>query len=113
MIIFLIFNLRWALLGLLIPVFFLILFIIVINVIQNKRPLWLPIFLRSWDFLPKPVRSLEPYDKILFSCFRNSRISSAKVQPLDEESQSSIKLETFSSEKTQDSELKLKEQNLV
>ena len=35
------------------------------NVLQNKKPNWLPKVLRTWDFLPEPLRSLEPYDKIM------------------------------------------------
>jgi len=60
----------WALLGVAIPVILLVLFIIVVNVLQSKRPLWLPVVLRSWDFLPLPLRSLKPYDDVITMCFR-------------------------------------------
>lgn len=85
----------------LIPVLILIFIIIVINVLQNKTPLWLPIFLRTWNFLPLPFRSLEPYDKIITSCKRNKRILSAKVKPIDHESQSSVQMEYFGKDKVQ------------
>ncbi|KAK3754091.1 hypothetical protein RRG08_024166 [Elysia crispata] len=39
----------------------------IINVLQVKKPQWLPWKLRSWDFLPKFLHSLTPYDYVL-SC---------------------------------------------
>lgn len=54
-----------VLMGLLVPCFILILMIIVINILQDKRPQVLPFKLRSWDFLPKWMRSLAPYDKAI------------------------------------------------
>ncbi|CAL4066567.1 unnamed protein product, partial [Meganyctiphanes norvegica] len=39
--------------------------IFAVNILQSKKPLWLPNILRSWDWLPLPLRSLEPYDKIM------------------------------------------------
>ncbi|CAD5112554.1 DgyrCDS1766 [Dimorphilus gyrociliatus] len=51
------------------PVVIFIIALIVINILQRKRPQALPEKLRSWDFLPKPLRSLEPYDRLVFrSC---------------------------------------------
>lgn len=44
----------------------LIIFIVVVNTLQEKKPKLLPKFLRTWKFLPKPLRSLEVYDKLLF-----------------------------------------------
>ncbi len=32
---------------------------------QNKLPDKLPKILKNWDFIPLPLRSLQPYDKIL------------------------------------------------
>ena len=48
--------------------------ILIINYIQNKKPKYLikclPKFLQTWEFLPLPLRSLEPYDKIIKkACF--------------------------------------------
>jgi len=60
----------WALLGVAIPVILLAIFIIVVNVLQSKRPLWLPVVLRTWDFLPLPLRSLKPYDDVITMCFK-------------------------------------------
>ena len=44
--------------------------ILIINYIQNKKPKCLPNFLLTWEFLPLPLRSLEPYDKVIKkACF--------------------------------------------
>ena len=40
-------------------------FIIIVNVFQAKKPNFLPLILRSWNFLPKCLRSLEPYDRVM------------------------------------------------
>jgi len=61
----------WALLGVAIPLIILAIFVIVVNVLQSKRPHWLPPLLRSWAFLPLPLRSLRPYDDVIGLCFRS------------------------------------------
>ena len=99
---------RWALFGVLIPVLILIFLIIVINVLQDKRPNWLPKFLRTWEFLPKPLRSLEPYDRIISSCKRKKRINSSKVTPINE-----YQMEDVDYGKIQSSTEKLKEQEML
>ncbi|XP_046577052.1 sodium-dependent phosphate transport protein 2A-like [Haliotis rubra] len=40
-------------------------FIIIINILQDKHPKVLPKSMQTWDFLPKPLRSLQPYDDII------------------------------------------------
>lgn len=50
--------------GVLGPIIAIILFIIVVNILQEKCPQHLPSVLQDWSFLPKPLRSLEPYDRI-------------------------------------------------
>ncbi|VDP02656.1 unnamed protein product [Soboliphyme baturini] len=35
---------------------------VTVSVLQRRKPHVLPKFLRTWDFLPEPLRSLEPYD---------------------------------------------------
>ena len=48
--------------GVIIPVA--VIFItVIINVLQNCKPEWLPSKLQNWDFLPIWLRSLKPYDK--------------------------------------------------
>ncbi|XP_076102151.1 sodium-dependent phosphate transport protein 2B-like [Mytilus galloprovincialis] len=56
-----------VLLGIGVPVIILILFIIIINIIQWKASGILPRKLRTWDFLPIALHSLEPYDAFFVS----------------------------------------------
>ena len=37
--------------------------VVLINVLQQKKPQWLPEILRDWDFLPEFMRSLDPLDR--------------------------------------------------
>ena len=54
-----------ALAGVGIPFIAICLIIGLINLLQSKRPQWLPDFLKTWEFLPEPLRSLEPMDRLL------------------------------------------------
>ncbi|XP_077990687.1 sodium-dependent phosphate transport protein 2B-like [Glandiceps talaboti] len=46
-----------------------IIFIVaVINILQAKCPRCLPKFMRTWEFLPLWMRSLEPYDRLVIWC---------------------------------------------
>ena len=47
------------------------LFVLVVSVLQKKRPGCLPDLLLTWKFLPLPLRSLAPYDKFIrkYFCF--------------------------------------------
>jgi len=56
-----------VLLSTLIPVMILSTAIIVINVLQDKNPEFLPVFLRTWNWLPEWMHSLEPADRIINS----------------------------------------------
>ena len=42
-------------------------FIILLNILQNKCQKRLPKKLRTWEFLPKPMRSLEPLDSCIMT----------------------------------------------
>ena len=42
------------------------LFVAVVNVLQARRPQYLPAKLRTWAWLPEPLRSLRPYDVHIF-----------------------------------------------
>ncbi|XP_002741949.1 sodium-dependent phosphate transport protein 2B-like [Saccoglossus kowalevskii] len=42
--------------------------VITIKILQAKCPCCLPKFMRTWDFLPKFMRSLEPYDSVIKKC---------------------------------------------
>jgi len=43
----------------------LVLVVVAVNVVQRRRPAWLPVVLRSWDFLPLWMHSLEPADHVV------------------------------------------------
>ena len=42
-------------------------FVTLVNVLQARRPEWLPHKLRTWAWLPEPLRSLRPYDEHIFA----------------------------------------------
>ncbi|XP_048193481.1 sodium-dependent phosphate transport protein 2C-like isoform X2 [Perognathus longimembris pacificus] len=50
------------------PLVGLALLIILVNVLQGRRPSWLPPCLRSWGWLPLWLRSLEPWDGLVTRC---------------------------------------------
>ena len=43
-------------------VVFVLMFVLGINLLREKKPEWVPGALKSWKWLPAPLRSLEPYD---------------------------------------------------
>ncbi len=45
------------------PCLLIFIFAIVVNVFQAKQPKLLPKALRDWEWLPKPLHSLKPYDR--------------------------------------------------
>ncbi|XP_007550819.1 PREDICTED: sodium-dependent phosphate transport protein 2B-like [Poecilia mexicana] len=53
------------LVGVGVPFAALVIFVIVINVMQSRCPRFLPKVLRSWDFLPLPLHSMAPWDKVV------------------------------------------------
>jgi sodium-dependent phosphate cotransporter len=59
---------RWVLVGVGVPIALLLIAVAIINVLQSKRQQWLPNVLRDWEFLPKPLHSLSPYDRVITSC---------------------------------------------
>lgn len=52
----------WLLLTVLIPVVVVVIAVAVLNILQSKRPHWLPGILQDWTFLPLCMRSLKPLD---------------------------------------------------
>ncbi|EHB08201.1 Sodium-dependent phosphate transport protein 2C [Heterocephalus glaber] len=50
------------------PLVGLVLLLILVNVLQRRRPSWLPRSLRSWAWLPLSLRSLEPWDRLVTHC---------------------------------------------
>lgn len=57
-----------VLISILSPVTILILFVILVTILQRKKPTWLPVVLRNWKWLPEPLRSLEPLDRLISKC---------------------------------------------
>lgn len=60
----------WILGAFLIVTGLIIISIIVITTLQSHKPTLLPKQMRTWDFLPIFMHSLEPYDKIFVGCSR-------------------------------------------
>lgn len=54
-----------VLVGVGVPIIVLVIFIIIVNVMQKRLPHVLPKFLRTWEFLPKPLHSLAPWDRVV------------------------------------------------
>ncbi|XP_068508291.1 sodium-dependent phosphate transport protein 2B-like isoform X2 [Syngnathus scovelli] len=57
-----------VLVGVGVPVVVLVIFVVVINILQSRYPRCLPPCLRTWNFLPRPLRSLAPWDSLVTSC---------------------------------------------
>ena len=65
-----------------IPVVLLLIVVGIIKCIQAKKPSCLPAKLRSWKFLPRPLRSLQPYDSVMrFLCFCKRFQTPAQPRP--------------------------------
>ncbi|XP_034036446.1 solute carrier family 34 member 2b [Thalassophryne amazonica] len=61
----------WQILvGVGVPAIVLLIFVIIVNVMQSHCPRYLPSCLTTWDFLPRPLHSLAPWDAALTSVFR-------------------------------------------
>ena len=58
----------WLLLLFVVPIALLANAIGIINILQRKRPTWLPEKLRNWDWLPLWMRSLQPLDSVITTC---------------------------------------------
>lgn len=73
-----------VLLGVGIPALVLIIVIIIMNLIQWKAPGVLPEKYRTWDFLPSPMHSLDPYDSI-FNSIKDKLPCRQKREELEKE----------------------------
>ncbi|XP_074490619.1 solute carrier family 34 member 2b [Sebastes fasciatus] len=58
-----------VLVGVGVPIVVLAIFVIIVNVMQSRCARFLPKCLQTWDFLPKPLHSMEPWDRVVMSCF--------------------------------------------
>lgn len=56
-----------VLVGVGVPIVVLVVFVVVVNIMQAHCPRFLFPALRSWDFLPKPLHSLKPWDRVVTS----------------------------------------------
>ncbi|CAJ1059926.1 solute carrier family 34 member 2b [Xyrichtys novacula] len=56
-----------VLVGVGVPLVVLLIFVIVVNILQSRRPRCLPKILRNWEFLPRPLHSMKPWDSVVTS----------------------------------------------
>nr|XP_033804049.1 sodium-dependent phosphate transport protein 2B isoform X2 [Geotrypetes seraphini] len=56
-----------VLVGVGVPIIAIIIAVIIINILQSKWPRVLPDFLKTWNFLPKWMHSLQPWDIVITS----------------------------------------------
>ncbi|KAK2835897.1 hypothetical protein Q5P01_016381 [Channa striata] len=56
-----------VLVGVGVPIVLLIVFVVIVNVMQSRCSRRLPKVLRNWEFLPRPLHSLEPWDAVVTS----------------------------------------------
>nr|XP_057929058.1 solute carrier family 34 member 2b [Doryrhamphus excisus] len=54
-----------VLVGIGVPFIVLAIFVVIVNIMQSHCPRFLPRFLRTWNFLPRPLRSLAPWDTVM------------------------------------------------
>lgn len=54
-----------VLVGVGVPIVVLLIIVIVINIMQSRCPRYLPSCLRTWGFLPRPLRSMKPWDRVI------------------------------------------------
>ena len=68
------------------PVALVIIATSIITKMQQKFPYYLPKKLRSWDFLPKPLISLDPYDRVIqkMICCNRHNMSPEDVENQEE-----------------------------
>ncbi|XP_012943081.1 sodium-dependent phosphate transport protein 2B [Aplysia californica] len=85
----------YVLAGVMGPIFLLFIIVAIIKVIQAKAPQILPTKLQNWKFLPKALRSLEPYDRVMMKIFFCKRFQMQKQQPNSPMSPSYVKNTRF------------------
>ncbi|KAG1948968.1 sodium-dependent phosphate transport protein 2A [Pimephales promelas] len=54
-----------VLVGVLVPIVAVLIFAIIVNILQKRKPQWLPSALKSWSFLPLWAHSLKPWDRVV------------------------------------------------
>ena len=68
--------------GIMAPVGVFVTVVFIINLLQNTKFEWLPESLQTWDFLPEPCRSLDPYDHVISNIIK--KLSFKKMQSEEE-----------------------------
>lgn len=68
------------------PVAIIVTLVVIISILQRKKPSFLPVVLRNWKFLPLWMRSLEPLDRLISkcacACCKRSTNTADNTQPL-------------------------------
>uniref|UniRef100_UPI00358FFAB5 sodium-dependent phosphate transport protein 2B-like n=1 Tax=Myxine glutinosa TaxID=7769 RepID=UPI00358FFAB5 len=60
-----------VLLGVGLPFVVFIIIVVIINILQSRRPRWLPQKLRTWNFLPLWMHSMKPLDNLIMAVWNN------------------------------------------
>ncbi|KAG7166439.1 Sodium-dependent phosphate transport protein 2A-like 2 [Homarus americanus] len=62
-----------------VPLVITLVFVFIINILQYKKPSLLPRFLQTWNWLPMPLHSLQPYDAccLALPCCKSCRVADA------------------------------------
>lgn len=50
-----------------IPVLLFLVLVVLVNIVQSKKPHWMPFRYRTWDWLPVWMHSLDPIDRVITS----------------------------------------------
>ena len=58
--------------------------IVTINMLQKKKPEVLPSSLQTWDWVPLPLKSLAPYDRLFRACIPKPESEVPAIAPLQE-----------------------------
>lgn len=85
-----------------IPIVALLAIVVIINVIQAKKRSILPGFLQTWDWLPKPLHSLQPYDTCCLSlpCCKSCRVPEEELNHVEITKENCVENPAFESTDT-------------
>lgn len=67
------------------PLLILFVLVVILNIMQIKCPQILPNVLKNWNWLPKPLHSLSPYDKccLALPCCKTCRTATEESNELE------------------------------
>lgn len=85
-----------------IPIVALLAIVVIINIIQAKKRSILPGFLQTWDWLPKPLHSLQPYDTCCLSlpCCKSCRVPEEELNHVEITKENCVENPAFESTDT-------------